>query len=452
MVDHTDTLSRVIGLVRTRQAVTRPDLARATDLGRTVIMQRVDEALAAGILREEDAVVSTGGRPSKVLGIRADSGTMLAAVFGASRAHIALTDLAGRIIASEFIVTDISQGPERELSILLSAAERLLEDQQPPPLWGATIGLPGPVDFPRGRAISPPIMPGWHDFPVRERLQSILGVPVWVDNDVNLMTVGAWKETRDAASDDVLLLKVGTGVGAGIISRGQLHRGAQGAAGDIGHMTAVEHSNVQCRCGRFGCLEAYASGWALARDGLESAVDGTSPYLGEVFSRQGSVRMEDVIDAAKAGDRVSRELVLRSATMVGTKLADLLSMFNPATVFVAGSIARMGDMFIDTIRAAALRRSFPLATDQLLITRVSLGHREGALGAAWLGLDEIFSPPMLSRWLGNGSPRGITVADGAPPLSLAAREQALTFPGEVTPLYSPVPADTRAAIRLKEHA
>ncbi|HWI30746.1 MAG TPA: ROK family protein [Microbacterium sp.] len=438
MVDHIETLGRIVELVRTKRAVTRPEIMRVTDLGRTVITQRVDDGLAAGILREEDAAVSTGGRPSRVLGIRPDAGSVLAAVFGASRAHIAVADLAGRVIASEFVRVNVSQGPARVLAQLFGVYDRLQRENALPPLWCGAVGLPGPVDFPRGRTISPPIMPGWHDYPVRERLQEELGVPVWVDNDVNLMALGAWKETRESAMDDVLLVKVGTGVGAGLISQGRLHRGARGAAGDIGHMMAVNQSSVQCRCGKFGCLEAFAGGWALARDGREAALTGASPFLADALARVSAVSLEDVIDGAKAGDPVSGELITRSATLVGAALADLVSLFNPATVFVAGSLARAGDSFVDTIRSVTLRRSFSLATDDMVITRVSLAHQEGALGAAWLALDEIFRPQMLARWISAGSPRGIAAEDGPEGPNVRIRRDELRFPGEITPLYSVV--------------
>ena len=134
----------------------------------------------------------------------------------------------------------------------------------PGALWGIGIGVPGPVEFATGRPVSPPIMPGWDGYPIRERFAARYGAPVWVDNDVNVLALGEWRSGVAAGHDDVVVVKIGTGIGAGIISGGRLHRGAQGSAGDVGHIQVVDDPAVVCRCGNIGCLEALA-GWRGAR-------------------------------------------------------------------------------------------------------------------------------------------------------------------------------------------
>ena len=138
-----------------------------------------------------------------------------------------------------------------------------------------------------GRPISPPIMPGWDGYPVRERLADRYDAPVWVDNDVNVLAVGEWRSGVAAGYDNVVVVKVGTGIGAGIIVDGRLHRGAQGSAGDVGHIQVSEDRDVICRCGNVGCLEALAGGAAIARDGEAAAREGRSLRLREALDRRG---------------------------------------------------------------------------------------------------------------------------------------------------------------------
>ena len=146
-------------------------------------------------------------------------------------------------------------------------------------IWGVGIGLPGPVEFAAGIPMSPPIMPGWDRYPVRKRFADKYDAPVWVDNDVNLMALGEHVTSPEKKSNELIYIKIGSGIGAGILTHGRLHRGAQGCAGDIGHIAISEKNDVICRCGNVGCLESVVGGVALARDALEAIADGKSKFL-----------------------------------------------------------------------------------------------------------------------------------------------------------------------------
>lgn len=417
-------LALVIDLVRHGTATTRPDIVRASDLGRRVVAERVDAALRAGVLRESDVGVSTGGRPSQVLAVNENAGTILAAVFGVSRAHVALTDLAGSVLHGEFISYEISSGPDATVEALLDVLDRLRSRDPAPPLWAAVIGLPGAVDFRRGLVSWAPVTPQWNAFPVREVLQRRLQVPVWADRDANLLALGAWHETSAQSSNDVLLVKAGTTVSAGIVAGGRVQRGALGTAGDIGHLPVVDHPDVICYCGRRGCLDAVASGWAIVRDARAAADSGLAPALAAVGPTS-SLEVSDVVAAARAGDYVSRDLVLRSARLIGARLADMVSMLNPATIFVGGSLSRTGELFVDEIRRTIVQTCTAAATDNLVVARIPLAHHEGVLGARSLALDEIFNEEMLRRWFPTGTPRGLAVADGDPLAAPADRSRGL---------------------------
>ncbi|MEV7979916.1 ROK family protein [Streptomyces sp. NPDC086519] len=416
MTDHTRTLSLVLSLIRSGTAVTRPDLGRQTGLGRTVITQRVDHAIRLGLVAEGEPAPSTGGRPSRILRIASGRGVVLGAVFGATHLHAAVTGLDGTVLADRRVPWDIESGPEASLATLVEVAGLLLSPELRERLWGVCVGVPGPVDFARGTPVRPPIMAGWHGFPLRDRLEAHYDVPAWVDNDANLMALGAWSRTRAAAGDNILLVKASTGIGLGLMSRGRLHRGARGAAGDLGHTIVAEESRHRCRCGKFGCLEAFAGGWALTRDARAAALEGRSPFLAARLEspehRDAPLAVTDVLDGCRAGDRVSTELVSRAGELVGGQLATLVSVFNPSTVYLAGVLAQAGDVFRDPVAEVVARRSLPLATDELVIAQVPPDRCEGVVGAAALAIDELLHPELLDQWIPHGNPRGIRARTG----------------------------------------
>ncbi|HSS36764.1 MAG TPA: ROK family protein, partial [Patescibacteria group bacterium] len=278
-------------------------------------------------------------------------------------------------------------------------------------LWGIGIGVPGPVEFRTGRPISPPIMPGWDGYPIRDRFAERYRAPVWVDNDVNVLALGEWRSGVAAGHDDVVVVKVGTGIGAGIISDSRLHRGAQGSAGDVGHIQVVDDPAVVCRCGNVGCLEALAAGAALGRAGEAAALDGRSPRLGLALDQRGSVSAEDVARAASFGDPVAVALLQTAGQRIGSMLASIVNFFNPSLVVIGGGVANSPDVLLASIREAVYRRSLPLATRDLLIQRSSLGGLAGVIGASSMVVDQLFSRESLARWLEAGEPSGVLELD-----------------------------------------
>jgi predicted NBD/HSP70 family sugar kinase len=249
-------------------------------------------------------------------------------------------------------------------------------------------------------------MPGWDGYPVRDRLAARYDVPVWVDNEVNLMALGEWRGGVAEGEQDVVYIKVGTGIGAGLISGGRLHRGAQGCAGDIGHVAVLDDPAVVCRCGHVGCLEALAGGAALAREGAAAARNGQSPYLADLLSSGRPIEAVDVGRGASHGDQASLELLQQSARLVGDTLARIVNFYNPALIVVGGGVAAAGDRWLATIRESVYRRSLPLATRDLRIIRSPLDDRAGLMGGAFMVVDELFSRERLGRWIGRGSPAG----------------------------------------------
>ena len=397
----------VLDLVRSGVARTRPELGRRSGLGRTVISQRIGHLMRAGLLEDGELGPSSGGRAPRELRFRSGAGVILAAELGATSISAGLTDLAGTLLARRTEPSDVARGPEPVLDQVGALFDGLLAERPGAVVWGVGIGLPGPVEFATGRPSAPPIMPGWDGYPVREHFARRHNAPVWVDNEVNAMTLGEFRAGAAAGARDYLYVKIGTGIGAGLISGGRLHRGSQGCAGDIGHTAARTATTVVCRCGNVGCLEALAGGAALARDGAAAATDGRSPTLAGRLADNGVVTAEDVSWAAQNGDRAALELIQRAGRLIGDQLAVLVSFVNPSLLLIGGGVAGAGDHLLATIRGAIYERSLPLATRDLRIVRSSLGAEAGVVGAAFMVLDELFSRDRLAHWIDAGSPAGL---------------------------------------------
>jgi glucokinase-like ROK family protein len=402
-------LATVLDVVRKHGASTRPRLAHATGLSRAVVTQRVAELVEYGVLAEGELGPSTGGRAPRLVRFRADVGYLLVADLGATSIDVAVADLSGTILAHLQEPCDIAAGPDVVLQrvdeLFRTCVEEL--DEVPGSLWGIGIGVPGPVEFESGLPIAPPIMPGWDRYPVRERF-AVYGVPVWVDNDVNVMALGELRAGLARGHDHVVFIKIGTGIGAGIVVDGVLHRGAQGCAGDVGHMQVVDDADldVLCRCGNLGCLEALAGGGALARDATAAARAGRSAFLAAQLEEQGALGAHDVARAATHGDPVSVDLITHGGRLIGQTLAGIVNFFNPSLIVIGGGVAGAGDLLLASIRETVYRRSLPLATRELVVQRSTLGELAGVTGAAAMVTDQLFAPPRLARALGAATAAG----------------------------------------------
>ncbi|MBO4240321.1 ROK family transcriptional regulator [Pseudonocardia alni] len=408
--DQLDTLVTVLDLVRSGRARTRPELARRSGLGRTVVSQRLGQLEAAGLVTEGELGMSTGGRAPRELRFQADAGVLLVASLGATGFDAGVADLSGRLIDHRSRSWDIAAGPAAGLSRVESLFDEMLTDRDAG-VWGVGLGVPGPVEFASGRPVAPPIMPGWDGYPVRDRLATRYDAPAFVDNEVNLMALGEYRAGRGVGSPDLVLVKIGTGIGAGLISGGRLHRGAQGSAGDIGHVgltgSVPGAEQVVCRCGNVGCLEALAGGAALARDATTAARDGREGHLAERIAQAGRITSDDVLLAAEFGDPVAVELLSRAGRLVGDTVAAMVNFFNPSTILLGGRVGASGDLLLAGVRQSVYRRSLSLATRDLQIARASLGERAGPTGAACMAVDELFGRDLLARWIPHGSPAGM---------------------------------------------
>ncbi len=408
-------LAQIVDLVRSRGAATRSEIEAATGLGRTVVNDRLREGVGLGVLAEAHPLATgSRGRPSRAVRLRTEAGLVLSASLGTVSLHAAVSDLAGLELAHRFERIDVRDGPERVLSRVEALFGELLAAAPEQPVWGIAVGLPGPVDAATGRMVAPPIMPGWDGADVRSRFAARYGAPVWVDNEVNLMALGEWERGIPRERRDLLFVKVATGVGSALVTGGRLHRGDSGAAGDIGHVRVTDDPSAVCRCGKTGCLEAVAGGWALIRQLTAYARADRSPVLSERLARAGRITGEDIGAATAAGDEIARAAVARAGRITGTAIAGIVNFANPGTLVLGGGVLRSGPLFFEEFERAVSEGAIELAARTLSIRTSSLDPREGTTGGALLVADALFRPSALSLWLASGSP-----VSAAPQLQVA---------------------------------
>jgi predicted NBD/HSP70 family sugar kinase len=373
-------------LLRDGTPRTRSELATLSGLSRATISSRVDDLLASGLIRSVRSAASTGGRPSARVALNASSRFVAAAQFGASHATLALMDLSGALLIEKRSQRDISSGPAESLDWVSDTMAALIEEAgcSSRDLIGIGVGLPGPVEHATGRPTSPPIMPGWDGYDVPHHLQQTFGVPVLVDNDVNMMALGeqsnVWPDVRN-----MIFVTISTGIGAGIISAGNLQRGETGSAGDIGHIEITRGAGIKCHCGNSGCLEAVAGIPAVMASLRSKGIELSS--------------VDQLIALAKTGDQTAVRAIRQVGRDVGEVLKMCVSIFNPSVIVVGGRLFELSDQLIAGMREVIYSRFMPLATTHLNIVPTQLGPSAGVRGAGLMVIEDRLSPAAIDELL-----------------------------------------------------
>ena len=377
--------AKLLALLRDHGPLPMAELGDHLTMSRSQVGQRVSALESLNLVSKGGRAPSRGGRPSTIVGI-SDKLHYLAVDIGATSLAVALTN--GYLDVVEFVEedADVRGGPDPILGRINSLVGKLVKIHSGARLVGLGVGVPGPVSFRDGQPVAPPLMPGWDGYPVRDALVRRLGMPVTVDNDVNIMALGEMQKGVARGASNFLFVKVGTGIGCGIVVKGEIHRGTNGCAGDIGHIR-VGSSTSACHCGRTGCLEADFGGEALARHAMSAARSGESPMLAHWFEQQGALTAADVGRASAAGDRTSNRMIRDGGQLIGQVLAGLVNFFNPSMVVVGGGLSNLGHLLLAEIRSVTINRSTPLATSELSIVVSELGPQAGVVGAALMASD-----------------------------------------------------------------
>jgi predicted NBD/HSP70 family sugar kinase len=349
---------------------------------------RIDSLAEAGLVVEDGAAESTGGRRATFLRFASGSGVVAVADLGINIARLAVADLGGEIVVNVVDEQPMDLGPDDYLGWMSGRFDELLEDagRNRSDLRGIGVGLPGPVELVTGRSIAPPSMPGWDGYPAAQQLNGEFEVPVLVDNDVNLMAWGEYTRLwRDTVSNFLMIKIADAGIGCGIVAGDRIHHGAQGSAGAIGHIRVQGYNEWVCRCGNAGCLGAAVGGEGMAK---------RLTLAGHSFNSG-----REVAQAALNGDLAAIQEIRSCGRALGEVLSGVVNFFNPEVIVVGGVVAQAHEQLITGMREVIYQRCLPLALTNLKVVPAGLGDDAGIIGAAAMTIDHVMSPSAVDQML-----------------------------------------------------
>jgi glucokinase len=303
---------------------------------------------------------------------------------GGTKILTGLVNEAGQVIAQDYRKTGAKKGLNAVVRRMAESTARALQNAgvATTTVQAVGIGVPGPVDVDEGIVTQPPNLPGWRNVPVRAMIEEVLEIPTFLENDANAAALGEYLFGAGRGSTHMLYVTVSTGIGGGFILDGKLYHGADGAAGEIGHVTILPRG-PHCGCGNRGCLESVASGTAIAREGRELVIRGVPTLISELAGQDPeAVTAKLVAEAAQRGDPEAQDIIQEAMNYLGIGIANLVNLLNPETVVIGGSLIKLGDILFDSVRRAVKRRAFPIASQRAQIVPAELGDRVGICGAA----------------------------------------------------------------------
>ncbi|WP_311264066.1 ROK family protein [Pseudarthrobacter sp. BRE9] len=349
--------------------------------------------MLSGLVRPAGDASSTGGRPPARVAFNPDARIILAVHVGSTRVLVAVTDLKGKVLSERSLPLKAADGPaavlgqavEQVPELLATASRRLSE------LAGVGIALPGPVERGTGRPLKANILPGWEGFDIAGYLQQYLPVPVLVDNDVNMMAL-AERNRHWTEHENFFFLNIAEDIRSAVISGGQLQHGANGMAGDLGHVQVAPTSDVLCTCGNYGCLQALSSGPGIVRRLRNEGLDASGAA--------------DLLDLAVAGNPQTLQAIRQAGRDIGGVLATAVNLLNPSAIVVGGSIGELGEQLVAGIREVIYQRCPPLATSQLRIGTAIAGAHAAVYGASQMVAQHVLSPDAVEATLAANTTRG----------------------------------------------
>ncbi len=369
---------RVIDALRERGVASRAELARATELSRSTISTIVGDLIDTGLAVERDSqpgAEAHAGRPGVMVALDSSAGLALAIDFGHRHLRVAVSDLSHTVLAEAWRELDVDHSATEGLDAAAEFVDKVLDEAKANRgrVIGAVMGLPAPINRATGTVWDSSILPGWVGIDAAAEASARLRMPVAVENDANLGALAELTWGAAKGRSEVVYLKVASGIGGGLISGGRLTHGVGGTAGEIGH-TMVDADGPICRCGNRGCLEAIASGRAVAQQ--------------LSLSRHEEISIRRLLELSEEGDAAARRLIGDAGRAIGIAVANLCNIVNPECVVIGGDLPLAGDVLLDPVRQVVRRNAIPSAAEDTEIVAGVLGERAEMLGALALVMHE----------------------------------------------------------------
>jgi glucokinase-like ROK family protein len=386
-------LSRTLSLIHRKGSISRAAIVRDTGLSATTVSLLVNVLLESGFVRESGVGKSSGGRPPILLAFNYSFRYLLGIDMGATHLTVVLMNLAGEVAARRHQRYDVANEPEGTVELMLTLVDETLNEagQSFDRVLGMGIAVAAPLEGEQLDRPSGAILPCWEGFDLLGALEPAIDVPLCIENDANAGAIAERWWGNGKEHENLAYIKLGTGVGGGLIVGGTIYRGEGGTAGEIGH-TTVDLSGPLCRCGKRGCLESYVGAPALV-ERVAQLRQGANPDKRMVELQS----IQAVIEAAQAGDEQCREVLEQAGRYVGVGIANLLNLLNPGLIVLGGELAAAGDHFLNAVRASVRERALSKAAEEATICLSAVGADAVAIGAATVMLEHAFEPANLSR-------------------------------------------------------
>ena len=381
--------STVLNIVKAEGPVSRTEIVRLSGLSPATVSEITGDLIAEGLIYEKAAGDSTGGRPPILLALSQDAAYVVGLKLAEGHISAAMTDIEANILSTLTVPVTGMTVVGRAVAALAGVVDRVISGASVPRerVTGVGIGLAGVIDAERGLCRFSPIL-GWRDVELKRLVEDRIGIPVYVDNDVNTLAMAEKWFGAGQGVDDFLVVTVGRGVGLGIVVNGQFYRGTRGGGGEFGH-TMIGQDGPLCDCGKRGCLEAYVADPALVRAAREAAAQGK---LGGVDPDD--LTVEQVTELAQAGDETLRDIFASAGRVLGIGIANLMNVFNPALIIISGEGVRAGDLLFGPMREAVAECVFGGLEDDTEIVVQEWDDEAWAWGAASLVLQGIYESPV----------------------------------------------------------
>jgi glucokinase-like ROK family protein len=371
----------ILDMIRfTPGGISRAELARQMDLTRAAVSGIIGDMINLGLVHNTGDGPTTGGRKPILLEINPRYGYVVGIDMGVTHLGMVVADFSAHVLEEIEFPFSVEDGPricipkiDAQLQVLLKRINISMSQ-----VLAIGIGVPGPVVAEVGAVFAPPIMPGWDGFPIRAHFEGLWGIQISLGNDAEFGALGEWASGAGRGERNLVYIKVGSGVGAGLLLDGNIYRGTTGCAGEIGHITIMD-SGPMCTCGNRGCLETVAGGKAIARRAREAVHAGKRTQLSILDPEK--INAKDVAMAASLGDLIAQQIVIEAGAYLGIAVASVVNLVNPSMVVVGGGVAQIGDLLLEPIRKIVRERSLPSATQAVRINAAVLGRRSSSVGA-----------------------------------------------------------------------
>lgn len=388
-------LSLVLNRIRQAGSVSRAALVRQTNLSAGTISSLVNILLDNEFVHEAGPGKSSGGRRPILLQFNYKARYLLGVDMGATHIMAVLMDLQGCVVASQQTKYDVINDPDGTINTIVQITQELLIRMALPQsiVVGMGITLPTPLAGENLDRLTTIYFPAWADCDIKACIRRHFDIPIYIENDANAGAVAEkwWGNGRDYAN--LAYIKLGTGVGSGLILNNDIFRGDGGTAGEIGH-TTIDPTGPTCRCGNQGCLESMVGIPAIIKEAEQRLRQNRPAWVSE-----NPINIDSIVRAALSGDPTARSIVQNAGSFLGIGIANLVNVFNPGLVVLGGDLVAAGDLLFNAVRAAVLRRAMPKAASEVKIMASSLGDDAVAIGAATLAMQNAFQPSNLMQTL-----------------------------------------------------